>query len=294
MIYKKWLDKNIPSLEGKIYIVTGSNAGIGKETIEGLLYKKASVIMACRNVTKARIVKDELLEKYPSSNVHIEEFNQASIESIKLFSLKIKNNYSHIDGIVLNAGVYFPKKDYKTKDGYELTIGTNYIGNYILINELKSYLNECKAHVVLVSSLVSKHAKHISLKEAFLLKRNPLYNYSKWCVGRLYSDLVKEKNEIIYSLVHPGICSTNIISSEQTGFPNWFSILGHKILTLFTHSASKACLVNILGLVNEDSTHPYIVPKGLFNISGYPVKKKVPAFMDYPIIEETKKLLRED
>jgi NAD(P)-dependent dehydrogenase (short-subunit alcohol dehydrogenase family) len=294
MKYTKWLDKNIPSLDGKLYIVTGANSGIGFHTTLSLVYKGASVVMACRNLIKAQKAKEKILEEFPHANLFIEEYDQASFHSIDSFCENIKLNHPKIDGIVCNAGVYFPKADYKTKDGYELTIGTNYLGTYRLIDNLKDYLEEINARVVLVSSLVSLFSKKISIKEAFTLKRNALYNYSKCCVARFGYELMLDKSNISYRIVHPGICSTNIISSDQTGFPTWFGVLGHRILTLFTHSASKASLISIKGLVDDNENKPYITPRGLFAISGYPVNKKLPKFMDRPIRAETKELLKEE
>ena len=292
-MYKKWLDKNIPSLEGKIYVVTGANSGIGFETSFALAYKKAKVIMACRNLTKANLAKEKILSKIPDAEINLMEYDQASFELINKFILDLTSTYPSIDGIVCNAGVYFPKANYKTKDGYELTIGINYLGTYKLITGLKDYLDKNKSRVVLVSSLVAFRAKRIPIEKAFFLRRNSLYNYSKYCVSRLYYELSLENSNITYRVVHPGICSTNIIKSEQTGFPTWFGVISHKALTLFTHRASKGALNSVLGLVNKNNDKPYITPRGLFCISGYPKEKRVPKFMNNPIINETKMLLKE-
>lgn len=48
------------SLQGKVFIVTGANSGIGKETVKGLIKRKARVIMACRNMNYAKAVVEEI------------------------------------------------------------------------------------------------------------------------------------------------------------------------------------------------------------------------------------------
>ncbi len=46
--------RNYDSLAGKVFIVTGANSGIGKETTRELVQRNAKVIMACRDVNSAK------------------------------------------------------------------------------------------------------------------------------------------------------------------------------------------------------------------------------------------------
>lgn len=46
--------KNTDNLVGRVFIVTGANSGIGKETVKELAKRKATVILACRNIQTAR------------------------------------------------------------------------------------------------------------------------------------------------------------------------------------------------------------------------------------------------
>lgn len=293
MKYAKYL-KKFPSLEGKYYIVTGANSGLGLDTSLYLAYKGANVILACRNLKKAELAKQKILEVVPDAKIFIEEYDQASFVSIENFTHRIKENYSQIDGLVANAGVYYPKQDYKTSDGYELTFGTNYIGTFKLIDSLKEKLNESCSRVVFVTSLTATLAnKKKDIDEIEKLNRNQLYGYSKYCINRLFYELNSEENNITYNLVHPGIASTNIISSQQTGLPHWFQVLGHRFLTIFTHSSQKASLISIEGLLNEKHG-AYVAPRGLFAISGYPKFKKVPKFSNRKIIEKTKEIINKN
>ena len=55
-----WSVDKIPDLSGKTFIVTGGNAGIGKETCKQLLLKGAKVYLAARSESKAQTALDEL------------------------------------------------------------------------------------------------------------------------------------------------------------------------------------------------------------------------------------------
>lgn len=57
----------------KNIIVTGSNKGIGYGIVDYLAKNnKWNIIMACRNVELANKTKNELISKYPQSQIHVE------------------------------------------------------------------------------------------------------------------------------------------------------------------------------------------------------------------------------
>lgn len=54
--------KNI-DLDGKVYIVTGCNTGIGYETAAALVSMNATVVMACRSISKATAAREQILRE---------------------------------------------------------------------------------------------------------------------------------------------------------------------------------------------------------------------------------------
>ena len=285
MKYQKYLSK-FQTLEGKNIIITGANSGIGFETCKYVLALKGNVIMACRNLNKAEDAKNKLLEEFPSSNIKVYQYDQASLSSIENFVHALKENKVEIDGLICNAGVYYPKKDMKTIDGFELTIGTNYIGTSYLLDSLKDVLNNKR--VVVVSSLTATLAKDYGLENIDKLSRNKLYGFSKFLLCKnAYERIYNESYELV--VVHPGICATNILTSKDTGLSSWFSLLGRKFLNIFVHSASKAALILIEGLLCSYQKGLYIKPRGPFAISGYPTIKKLPKkFKSEGLIQKTR------
>ena len=180
MKYVNYLNR-FPSLEGKYYIVTGANSGLGFDTSLYLAYKGANVILACRNLERATKAKEKILSIVPNAKLFIEQYDQAIFSSIEDFANRIEFNYQHIDGLVCNAGVYFPKHDYKTKDGFELTFGTNYLGTYKLLYSLRNKLNHDFSRVVIVTSLTATlSTKRIDIDQCDKLSRNKIYGYSKY------------------------------------------------------------------------------------------------------------------
>lgn len=286
MKYGKYL--NHFNFKGKNIIVTGANSGIGFETSRYILYLKGNLIMACRDLTRAEIAKNKLFQEFPNSNIEIFLYDQADFESISNFVKVIKSKKWNIDGLVCNAGIYFPKKGVRTRDGFELTVGTNYLGESFLLDLMEDILSSNHTRVVVVTSLTAITSKYYNLEEIDKLSRNKVYAYSKLLLAKeTYERVCNGRYEIV--LFHPGVCSTNILFNKDTGLSSSFSRLGRKFLNLFVHSASKASLGIVYGLGCEYKPYLYIKPRGLFAISGYPVSKYMPKkFMSNGLIDKTR------
>jgi len=114
-----------------VAIVTGSSSGIGYETARVLAEKKASVIVAVRNLKKGNAAADKIISQHPNADVKVIELDLANMESIRNFAAEFKNNYSRLDLLINNAGVMMPPYS-KTADGFELQFGTNHLGHFAL------------------------------------------------------------------------------------------------------------------------------------------------------------------
>lgn len=65
------------------------------------------------------------------------ELDLASLKSVKQFAEEFKSKYDKLDILVNNAGVAFPPEDrQKTADGFEIHMGVNHLGHFLLTNLL--------------------------------------------------------------------------------------------------------------------------------------------------------------
>ena len=62
---EKWLNNNTHLLTNQLAIVVGGTGSIGREIVDFLLHLKAKVIIAARDVSKAEMLKKQMLLKYP-------------------------------------------------------------------------------------------------------------------------------------------------------------------------------------------------------------------------------------
>jgi NAD(P)-dependent dehydrogenase (short-subunit alcohol dehydrogenase family) len=117
-------------------LITGANAGLGKEAARQLALKKETkrVILFCRNQMKAEAAKKELEEQTGKKIFEIIIGDVADANSVRKAVEQIKEP---IDAVILNAGGVVGKTASKiTPSGMNVLAATNILGNVILVEEL--------------------------------------------------------------------------------------------------------------------------------------------------------------
>ncbi len=279
--YLAYLDDRVGDLSDKTIVITGANSGIGFYASRLLAAKGARVVMACRSLGRAQKARAEILETLPGAQIDILIYDQASFSSIEKFSLELQNKYSKIDGFVFNAGIFHPKKDALTTDGYPLTIGTNYLGTFYLFELLRPYFSKMDSvNVVCVGSLANRRYKYQNIQSYFTSDKLTLYRQyalsKKFMMANHYFFMNQKSGGIRYSMMHPGVASTNIVSGASSSFPRWFSRIARNFMNVFMCPPEKSALGIALLASQDDSHGRYLIPRGLFGISGYPKDKAVP------------------
>ena len=232
---ENWNESNIPDQSGKIFIVTGSTSGLGKETARVLSRKNATVIMAVRNINKAESVAKEILEENKNAKIDIEELDLSSLESISIFSQSINKKYKTLDCLINNAGIMACPYS-KTKDGFEIQMGTNHLGHFALTGQLISLLKKTPNSRVVNVSSIAHTSGNIDFDDLNWEKRKyrTWSAYSDTKLANLYftyelsSKLEEDKGNPIILASHPGWTATDLQRySSVANFMNIF--LGQKV-----------------------------------------------------------------
>jgi NAD(P)-dependent dehydrogenase (short-subunit alcohol dehydrogenase family) len=156
---KKWSIEQVPSLPGKVAVVTGANNGIGYETALGLAVKDIEVILACRNLQKAEEAERNIMNQYPKALIRRMKLDLSSLRSVREFADQFKTHYHKLDLLINNAGIMM--SPYKvTEDGFENQLATNYMGHFALTGLLMPLLTGASgSRIVTLSSLSYKWAR---------------------------------------------------------------------------------------------------------------------------------------
>ena len=126
----------LPDLSGRHVIVTGSNSGTGKEAARRLAAAGADVVMAVRSTDKGDAARAEILASTPDASVTVRRLDLADLASVRAFAGELLAEGRPNDVLVNNAGVMAPPKRFETVDGFELQLGTNFLGPFALTNLL--------------------------------------------------------------------------------------------------------------------------------------------------------------
>lgn len=282
--YQAYLDKYVNDCRHKTIVITGANSGIGFYAARALAYKGAHIIMACRSLKRAESAKQAILDFVNGAQIDILQLDQASFSSIETFAKELQEKYPKIDGFVFNAGIFHPAKSAKTQDDFPLTMGTNYLGTFYLFELLNAYFAKMPSiNVVCVGSLANRRYKYENIPQYFTSHKITLYRQyalsKKFMMANHYSYMKKEDSNVHYSMMHPGVASTNIVSGTSNSFPNWFSKIARGFMSAFMNHPEKASLGIVLLASDEKRHGQYLLPRGLFAISGYPINHKIPKIL---------------
>ena len=215
----------------KTCIITGANSGIGKITAIELAKKGYQILMLVRNSEKSEIAFEDIKRESKSDLIKMFFVDFSSVESIKNVVLDIQKQYSKIDLLINNAGV-FKRKEETTVDGFELSIAVNYIAVFLLTNSLLPQIKKAKnARVINISSELYKRGK-VFLENGFSAKKfsgDLAYANSKLLIIYFTQELAKRlgNTNIMVNCIHPGVVATDVFRD----YPKWFAKFMKMIIT---------------------------------------------------------------
>uniref|UniRef100_UPI00398F8C49 retinol dehydrogenase 13-like isoform X1 n=2 Tax=Pristiophorus japonicus TaxID=55135 RepID=UPI00398F8C49 len=225
-------------VSGKTIIITGANTGIGKETARELARRGGRIIMACRDIEKCESAAREIRGETLSHHVYARHLNLASLKSIREFAKKVTEEEENINVLINNAGI-MRCPYWKTEDGFEMQIGVNHLGHFLLTNLLLEKLkNSGNSRIINVSSLahivgqidfndLNWEKKKYNTKVAYCQSKLANILFTKELAKRLHG------SGVTVNAVHPGVTNTEL--GRHTGMhkSNFSStILGPAFLLL--------------------------------------------------------------
>ena len=262
-----WTAKNMPDLEDVIAVVTGANSGIGFEITKQLAGRGALVVMACRDLQKAKSAAAAISKTNPDAALHPLQLDLADLTSVRTFARDFKSHFDKLTLLINNAGIMVPPLG-KTTDGFELQFGVNHLGHFALTGRLLDVLLETPgARIVTLSSGAHRMGEmdfaNLHAQKAY--KPWAAYGQSKLAnllfTAELQRRLESAGAELIAVAAHPGYTGTNL---QQHSGPARF-------LNVLAQNAEKGALPALYAATAPSVRGgDYFGPDGFAEMRGYP------------------------
>lgn len=238
-----WTLDNMPDQTGKVVIVTGATHGLGYEVAKGFATKNATLILAVRNRTLGQERVAEFCQINPNGKFEVMSLQLDDLASVHQFAEEFKGKYQRLDVLVNNAGIMAVPFG-KTKDGFEMHIGVNYLGHFALTGLLLPIIKQTPgARVIAVASEAEKYGNIESLLADFgyekRYERWMAYGHSKLAQLMFAYELNRRFQQQGYQAqamgAHPGFARTNLRLSVMPTERNLF----HRYLNAFFELISQ-------------------------------------------------------
>ncbi|WP_350343909.1 SDR family oxidoreductase [Proteinivorax tanatarense] len=201
-------------MDNKVVVITGATSGIGFEMAKELCTQGFKVVLACRNLDQGLKVQEEFNNLYAKVDVDVMEINLASFSSIKRFAKKFRTKYNKLHVLINNAGVFCDTAK-KTEDGFEMTMGVNYLGTFFLTELLLPII--IKTADARIVNITSKSAFYGKLKVDDNMFYSNVYGFKAYYASKLaqifytidLSERLKDKG-VTVNAACPGRVATKI------------------------------------------------------------------------------------
>ncbi|ASF10254.1 putative oxidoreductase [Nocardia brasiliensis NBRC 14402] len=256
----RWDTSDIPDQTGRTFIVTGANSGLGAVTARALVRAGAQVVLACRNVAKGERVAAELGER-----AVVRRLDLASLASIREFAAAAAG----ADVLINNAGV-MALPEQRTADGFEMQVGTNYLGHFALTGLLLPKISQRVVTVASGAHVIGKIDLDDLNWERRKYQRWQAYGQAKLAnlmfAYELQRRLTAAGSPTISVAAHPGYASTELQSHTES-IQDRVMWLGNRVLA---QSAEMGALPTLYVATTEVEPGGYYGPARFGGLRGYP------------------------
>ena len=277
-----WSTADIPPMTGKTAVITGATGGLGYETALALAGAGATVVLTGRNDAKGRGALERIRIQVPNARISYEELDLAKLASVADFAARFGAAHASLDLLVNNAGVMALPKRQETADGFEMQLGTNYLGHYALTARLLPLLRRgSQPRVVNLSSLAHRSG---AINFDDLQSRRFYSPWKAYCQSKLamliFAFELQRRSDaagwgLMSNAAHPGYARTDLIPNGPGGRGLMWQV-SKSLQPLISHSAAAGALPTLFAATSPQAKPAgYYGPNWFYELKGPPVPAKV-------------------
>lgn len=271
--------ESLPSVEGKVFVITGTTSGTGFVAAKTVAEKGGVAVLLNRKSQRLTDSLAKLQEAVPGDGKFVSiECDLQDFASVKKAAEEIKSKYKQIYCLANNAGIMMTP-DTATKDGCDTQMQTNHLSHFILAKELLPLLEteaaaNGDARIVQHSSGAREMTKN-GLEQKYFEKNGgslggdtpvsfmgpPMHRYAQTKLansvlmytlhGKLQANDTKSKVKSI--ACHPGGSSTNLGNDFSSDLPFYERWIIQILLKLFIQTAEDGTMGLLTGMMATDA-----------------------------------------
>lgn len=272
-----WSPSRLGNLSGKRIIVTGATNGVGLATARALAGAGAHVILAVRNLELGAQRAAEM-----GGDTEVVKLDLADQASVRAFPGLFDGD---VDILINNAGLVAQNRS-DTVDGFEITLGTNFLGPFALTNLL---FDRVRSQIINVGSDAHKRAT-FAFDDPHLRSRQwssfPAYARSKLAVMlwglELDRRLRAAGSTITAQLTHPGWVASNLTNVSDTRMMSFVHTAAQSLANRIGNDIDAGAAPTLYCITEPIPPGSYVGIDGRFGFKGGPtLSGRTPNACDY-------------
>ncbi|TVY51348.1 putative oxidoreductase [Lachnellula cervina] len=272
----KFTGKDVPSQKGKVFIVTGGNAGVGHALIKLLYPTGATIYMASRSKDRAEKAIAEIEGTTPAAEtlgkIKFLQLDLNDLPSVKAAAEEFAKQETKLDVLWNNAGIGASNVEpgAKTAQGLDVMFGVHVVAHLLFSNLLVPQLKAAStggasARIIWTSSFLAEGVSPPNGIDLKLLDDgypDPVKNYAiskvgNWMIGREFAKRYG-KDGIISVTQNPGGLKTNMYA----GVP----AVGQFFINMLLNEPIYGAYTNLFAAFSPDislaNNGAYVIPWG--------------------------------
>ena len=147
-------------LDGRTFLITGANTGIGRETARALAARGARLHLACRSQDAGRRTIEEITAQTGNRELELLSLDLSDLDSVRRCADAFLSTGEPLHVLINNAGLAGAHG--MSASGFEIAFGTNHVGPFLLTSLLLDRLrSSAPARIVNVASVAHYNAPGI-------------------------------------------------------------------------------------------------------------------------------------
>ncbi|KAL2827963.1 hypothetical protein BDW59DRAFT_53312 [Aspergillus cavernicola] len=267
-------EANLADQAGKVFIVTGATSGYGLLLSTILYQRNGKVYLAARNTAKIQEVIADLKQRFPNSTGALDSISLdlSDLSTIKKSAEEFLAKETRLNVLWNNAGVMFPPEGAKSKQGYELQLGTNNVGPHLFTKLLYPTLAQTAAssppnsvRIVWVASDAVGWAPKPAIdfnNLDYKKDENARMKYGRSKAGTIMQAVEQARRSkqdgILSVTLDPGIAMTGL----QRDMPRWLATAVRLVSNKPITGAYTQLFAGLQPDIDINPTEKWIVPPG--------------------------------